>query len=65
MGDENLGQMDRDDLSVEIQIIAVTDFCPLKKNENGVKVDTEYFELIKLRKLYFENVLQIAENFDG
>jgi hypothetical protein len=49
---------------VAIEIIAVTDFSPLKKLSNGEIVDTEYFELIKLRKIYFENVLKIAEKFD-
>ena len=56
--------MDRNE-EVNVEIIAVTDFCPLKKKVGMVIIDTEYFELIKLRKIYFDNILKIVENFNG
>lgn len=51
----------------DIDIIAVTDFVPLKKEiivSGGFDyIDTEYYELIKLRKIYFENLMKIVEKF--
>jgi hypothetical protein len=50
---------------IDVEIISVTDFCPLKKKVGIAKIDTEYFELIKLRKIYFDNILKIVEKFNG
>ena len=55
----------RGDREVAVKIVAVTDFCPLKKKVGVAIIDTEYFDLINLRKIYFDNILKIVEKFNG
>jgi hypothetical protein len=49
-----------DQLTVEL--IAVTDFYPLKSKKGSEIIDSEYYDLIKLRIDYFEKLVKIFDS---
>tara|TARA_R110002126_G_scaffold10895_3_gene50019 strand:+ start:238 stop:447 length:210 start_codon:yes stop_codon:yes gene_type:complete len=53
-------QLNEDAIAVEL--ISVTDFYPLKTIKESVIIDSEYYDLIKLRIDYFEKLANIFKN---
>lgn len=46
----------------EVELISVTDFYPLKTIKESIIIDSEYYDLIKLRIDYFEKLANIFKN---
>jgi hypothetical protein len=44
-------------INLGVELIAITDVYPLKTSTLGVVVDTEYLELILLKKSFFDKVI--------
>ena len=53
-------QLNEDAIAVEL--ISVTDFYPLKTIKESMIIDSEYYDLIKLRIDYFEKLANIFKN---
>ena len=49
-------------INLGVELIAITDVYPLKKNTPTGKIDTEYLEMILLKKSFFDKVLTHGEN---
>jgi len=48
----------------EAELIAITDFYPLKEKINSDElIDTEYYELIKSRILFFKKLVDAMKDF--
>ena len=47
--------------AVAVELISVTDFYPLKTIKASTIIDSEYYDLIKLRIDYFEKLAEIFE----
>ena len=48
-------------IELGVELIAITDVYPLKIKSNNIKIDTEYFELIKLKRAFFNKVMTFGE----
>jgi len=48
-------------IELGVELIAITDVYPLKIKSNNTKIDTEYFELIKLKRAFFDKIIRYGE----
>ena len=49
-------------INLGVELIAITDVYPLKKSTATGKIDTEYLEMILLKKSFFDKVITHGEN---
>ena len=48
-------------IELGVDLIAITDVYPLKIKSVNTKIDTEYFELIKLKRAFFDKIMSFGE----
>jgi hypothetical protein len=56
-----LGESEPLRVELGVEIVAITDTYSLKRNILGLISDTEYFEIIDLKKKYFEKIMNFGK----